>query len=79
LDGRKKFDSKLRQLLKEFKGLPPTTGLVHDFCYDIKNKVWVDWLETVPEFSVNTRLDYTDIVVPTSDSIRMKYFKKLLI
>lgn len=41
--------------------------------------MWVDWLETVPAFAVDTKLDYTNIVVPTFDSIRMKYLKKLLI
>ena len=79
LEGRKKYDKKIRELMKDFQGLPPNTGLVYDFCYDLKEKVWLDWLETVPVFSVDIRNDYTDIVVPTFDSIRMKYLKKLLI
>ena len=79
LDGRKKFDSQLREILKGFGGLPPNTGLVYDFCYDIKSKAWVNWLETIPDYKIDIRLDYTDIVVPTFDSIRMKYLKKLLI
>ena len=79
LAGRKKFDNKIREIMKGFPGLPPTTGLVHDFCLDIKTKTWVDWLETIPDYKIDTKEDYTDIVVPTFDSIRMKYLKKLLI
>lgn len=78
-EGRKKFDTRIREILKGFNGLPPNTGLVHDYCYDTKTKMWINWLETVPAFSIDTRLNYTDIVVPTFDSIRMKYLKKLLI
>lgn len=79
LEGRRKFDSKLREILKGFKGLPPATGMVYDFCYDIKNKMWVDWLETVSAFQIDARIDFTHIIVPTFDSIRMKYIKKLLL
>lgn len=30
-EGRKKFDSKMRELLHGYIGLPPRDGLVHDF------------------------------------------------
>jgi ATP-dependent protease Clp ATPase subunit len=79
LEGRRKFDNKIREVMKGFTGLPPATGLVFDYCYDIKEKAWVNWLETVPSFQIDTKEDYTDIVVPTFDSIRMKYLKRLLI
>lgn len=79
LEGRKKFDVKVREIMNGFGGLPPAQGMLHDYCYDIKNQMWVDWLETVPAYQIDTKYDYTDIVVPTFDSIRMKYLKKLLI
>mmetsp|Transcript_43297 Transcript_43297/g.50849 ORF Transcript_43297/g.50849 Transcript_43297/m.50849 type:complete len:410 (+) Transcript_43297:787-2016(+) len=79
LEGRKKFDAKMREFMSGFSGLMPGSGLVYDFCYDVKNKMWMDWLETVPQYTVDTRVNYTDIVVPTFDSIRMKFLKKLLI
>ena len=41
--------------------------------------MWVDWLDTISDYKIDIREDYTDIVVPTFDSIRMKYLKKLLI
>lgn len=79
MEGRKKFNSKMREVMSGFSGLMPSSGLVYDFCFDLKTKSWVDWLETVPTFTVDTKVNYTGIVVPTFDSIRMKYLKKLLI
>jgi dynein heavy chain len=39
----------------------------------------VIWTNTVPSYSVDNKLGYGEIVVPTFDSIRMKYLKKILI
>ena len=77
--GRKKFDSKMRELLHGYIDLPSLDGLVHDFWYNIKNKWWTDWYETVSAYQVDTRTNYTDIEVPTFNSIRMKYIKMFLI
>ena len=78
-EGRKKFDLNIRELLHGYIGLPSLDGLVHDFWYDLKNKWWTDWYETIPAYHVDTRANYTDIVVLTFDLIRIKYIKKFLI
>lgn len=57
----------------------PPSGLVHDFCFDRPNREWKIWTDTVSPYSVDNKLSYGEIVVPTFDSIRMKYLKKLLI
>jgi dynein heavy chain len=36
-------------------------------------------METIPEYQVDTKISYNEILVPTVDSIRMKYFTKLLV
>jgi len=80
LEGREKFDKKLRELMgSDHKFRFPTTGLVHDFCFDKQNKDWIIWTETVPVYSVDPKLSFGEIVVPTFDSIRMKYIKKMLV
>lgn len=57
----------------------PGSGLVYDFCFDRNNKEWKIWTDTVPVYSVDNKLSYGEIVVPTFDSIRMKYLKKMLV
>jgi dynein heavy chain, axonemal len=36
-------------------------------------------MDTIPEYKVDTKTSYNEILVPTVDSIRMKYFTKLLV
>ena len=36
-------------------------------------------MDTIPEFKVDTKLNYSDIVVPTVDSIRMKFVARTLL
>jgi dynein heavy chain len=53
--------------------------MVYDYCFDKVEKIWKIWTDTVPNYSVNSSLSFGEIVVPTFDSIRMKYIKKMLI
>jgi dynein heavy chain len=52
---------------------------VYDYNFDLKTKAWVSWLNTVPEYVVNTAKSFETILVPTLDSIRCKALTKLLI
>lgn len=79
LAGREKFDRKVRELMgQDNKFSFPSNGMCYDFCFDKVNKEWKIWTETVPQYVVDSKLSYGEIVVPTFDSIRMKYLKKLL-
>jgi dynein heavy chain len=64
---------------KDFKHKMPAEGLVYDYFFDKNKKEWIIWTNTVPSYSVDNRLGYGEIVVPTFDSIRMKYLKKILV
>ena len=66
-EGRKKFDSKMREVLGGYSGTSPREGLVHDIWYDNKNKIWTDWYDTILSYQIYTKINYTDIVVPTFD------------
>lgn len=57
----------------------PQIGLVYDYCFDRVEKVWKTWTNTVPSYQVDNQLSFGEIVVPTFDSIRMKYLKRMLI
>lgn len=80
LEGREKFSQKVRELMgKDCKFKIPAEGLVYDYLYDKNKKEWVIWTNTVPSYTVDNKLGYGEIVVPTFDSIRMKYLKRILI
>jgi len=53
--------------------------MVYDYQFDKSKKEWIIWTNTVPVYNVDNRLGFGEIVVPTFDSIRMKYLKRILV
>jgi dynein heavy chain len=70
LEGREKFDKKLRPLLSSKCGIPDE-GKVYDYVWLMNKKEWVKWTEIVDDYFVDNKMAYGEIVVPTFDSIRM--------
>ncbi len=64
---------------KDSKYKIPAEGLVYDYCFNREKKEWIYWINTVSAYSVDNRMGYGEIVVPTLDSIRMKYLKRILV
>ena len=80
LEGRLKFDKWVREnVLSKLNFEFPEDKLVFDYKFIVDDKNWVNWRETVPEYQVDIRASYNEILVPTVDSIRMKFFTKLLV
>jgi dynein heavy chain len=79
LEGRTKFDRKLRTMMKDSMFGFPDKGHVYDYTFDQDKKEWVTWDTTVPKFVCDSSVSYNEICVPTFDSIRMKYLKRLLL
>lgn len=79
-EGRLKFSDNIRQLMgKDNEHRLPQEGSVYDYSYDKPSKAWVKWDETVSPYVVDQKAQYSEIIVPTFDSIRMKFVKKQLI
>lgn len=79
MEGRKRMSIYMKTKFNDAKLNFPEDKTIFDWCYDIKAKEWKPWLETIPIFTVDTKLNYSEIVVPTDDSVRMKYLMKLLV
>lgn len=77
-EGRVKFNNKLKGMIPDKLGLP-SEGTVYDYMWNETKKEWVKWTETVQEYIVDTKLSYSEIVVPTFDSIRMQYVTGILL
>lgn len=57
----------------------PDEKLVYDYYFDRNTKAWISWFDTVPEYNVDIALSFNEILVPTQDSIRMKYLVRQLL
>jgi dynein heavy chain len=57
----------------------PSEGTCFDYMWHFTKKEWVPWIETVTEYNVDTKNQYSEVVVPTQDSIRMQYITGLLL
>lgn len=78
LEGRQKFDQKFRSIINPKLNMPDE-GYIYDYMWDLKLKEWVIWTKTTQEYNVDNRMPYSDIVVPTFDSIRMQYLTRILL
>jgi dynein heavy chain len=79
---RKKIDVELRELIAKLEltevGLP-TEGLVFDYAIDVNTASWIGWMDTVPQFKLSPKTQFSDIIVPTLDSVRYMYVLEQLV
>jgi dynein heavy chain, axonemal len=79
LEGREKFNVWIRDKMSKLGLEFPEEKLVYDYKFNTETKEWVNWMSTISEYSVDTKASYNEILVPTVDSIRMKYMTKFLV
>ena len=79
-EGRTKFNIKIRDLMgKDNKFKFPSQGTCYDYKFSVEKKEWIYWTETINEFIIDPKALYNEIIVPTFDSIRMKFVKGTLL
>eukprot|EP00741_Cyanophora_paradoxa_P002452 tig00000076_g2377.t1 len=80
-DGRAKFHAHLRARMEKMgcKQGPPDTGLVYDYKFNIETKEWVQWMSTIPEYKLDAKAPFADMIVPTADSVRSAFLLDLLL
>lgn len=84
-DGRVLFDSYLRGRLDAANlALPdgavmPALAPVYEWCYNTTSRAWVQWMDTVPEFNCDPDKPFSQIIVPTADTVRYTYLIDVLL
>lgn len=58
--------------------LPQDTS-IYDIFFNQTEKEWVSWKEISPAQSIEAKMLYHEIMIPTTDSVRNIFFLKLLI
>lgn len=78
-NGRAQFDQFVRQQVASSDlNLPPEAmfpegSSVYEWCYDQNQRSWVQWMDTVPEFKCDPDKPFSQIIVPTADTVRYTY------
>lgn len=57
----------------------PAEKTVYDWCYSHEAGGWVDWMDTVPPFVPDPDASFSQIIVPTSDTVRYNYVLRILV
>ena len=79
-DGRLKFNVLMRDLMKKHTKVTfPEAGLIYGYLFDQETRLYTSWSETNKNFMIDPKLQYHEIMIPTSDSARNIYLLKLLI
>ncbi|KAG3225312.1 Dynein heavy chain 1, axonemal [Phytophthora cactorum] len=77
--GRDRFDAYLRQEMigNNVKKPLPAAGQVYDYSFDLAKENWVPWLQTIPTFAIDSSASFSELVVPTADSVRSTFLMSL--
>ena len=82
-EGRTKFNEHFRQLMSE-KVIDkrfelPKSGTCYDYLFDYEKGEWIQWINIIEKLQLPHNIGYTEIIVPTPDSVRNSYVIKQLI
>ncbi|KAI8438868.1 hypothetical protein MSG28_011209 [Choristoneura fumiferana] len=65
--------------VNEFKNVKfPTGGTVFDYYIDTETKQFTPWTEKVPKFELDPDIPLQAVLVPTAETVRIRYFLDLL-
>ena len=79
--GRKALNEFLRREMAHngFAFPVPAEGSIYDYFFDADQRKWVGWMKTVPEYQHNAKLNFSELIIPTPDTIRYTYLLQLLV
>jgi dynein heavy chain len=80
-DGRAMFDAFIRNECAANKiDFPfPKVGMVYDYLFSLDTKKWIKWMDITDPFEIDSKMSFSEIIVPTTDSVRNTYMLDLLL
>ncbi|CCI43009.1 unnamed protein product [Albugo candida] len=73
------FDTFVRDLFEMARLQLPSAETIMDYFPDCESRSLVSWKDVVPKFQYNAEIPYFQIIVPTTDTVRLSSILKLLI
>ncbi|KAG7199558.1 hypothetical protein KM043_014169 [Ampulex compressa] len=58
--------------------IPITFKTLYDYVLDVKKQIWVPWNSLVPAYVHDRRKSFSDILVPTIDTLRTMWFVNMM-
>jgi len=52
---------------------------IYDFTFDEENSAWQPWMETVAPYKYDAKATFSELIIPTLDSVRYTYLLDLLV
>ena len=79
--GRKMFDAFVRNecSANNTQYQFPKAGMIYDYLFSVEHKKWVRWMDIIDVYEVDNKMSFSEIIVPTNDSIRNSYMLNLLL
>lgn len=83
-EGKRQMNALVQKLLRQcsldiFRLEVQEDFTIYDYCYDIQKNSWGQWRTTQSEFSIDPKLNFIEIIVPTDEFIRNVFIIKLLL
>lgn len=78
---RKMMDSFLRAEMTTHgvKNQPPAEGSIYDYKFDPSLNQWIDWNMSAPPYKYDPKLSFSELIIPTKDSICYTYLLDILV
>ena len=57
----------------------PQEGTIYDYKFDPVEGVWINWIETSSPFNYDPKLSFSELIVPTQDSVCYTYLFDILV
>ena len=78
---RKMFDAFLRSEMsaRQVKYALPAEGTCYDYKFDVLQGKWIFWKETVKAYAYDPKLSFSELIIPTKDSICYTYLLDVLV
>lgn len=82
-EGRVKFNEYFKEQLStkimDKRFALPQEGTVYDYMFDVEKGEWVPWINIIGTLDIPHNTSYTEIIVPTPDSVRNSFVIKQLL
>lgn len=79
--GRDAFDAFIRSEMVSsgMKKLFPSEGSIYDYKYDRETSSWIEWTKSVNPYVYDSRLTFSELIIPTKDSICYTHLLDILV
>jgi dynein heavy chain, axonemal len=69
----------MRNLLAEHENIDLPDGSLWEYRINPESKIWEKWEKIIPPFLYNPSMQFFDMIVPTSDTVRFGYISEILL